>query len=375
MPGQQQPTHTNMAHLVAGTLCAVILLLFGGPSTVHGHSWMLDPPAHYQLFPRNGVVNTPCEPYSSNHKPMKVTAGEEITLRWGAMGHAGGYVRLSLARKFWLSFDVPPSEDGQSGNDGSGTEDDTVIFASNVIKYECFGGGDCPTCVNDDRPYGTKLVIPINLPDGIYTLQMWATGVGTGIAQSFSCSDLHITGGDDSITCPEIDVPEVNITQSLDQCWSCLEDNPDSLACRPPHLVEGGFGAKWGKFCYPENPVVKKPKMELIGFATHELGSGDTLLGIAKTFQCCCTAEDIATATGWGDVSGAIIEMQFQTLIAQRDVIVPFFGDRRKCTPADPADFVNSAPRRGPRTVAATVAAVLTSIAAVAGHSLMVGVL
>jgi len=42
-------------------------------------------------------------------------------------------------------------------------------------------------------------------------------------------------------------------------------------------------------------------------------------------------------------VSNAIIEMQWQTLMAGRDVHVPFFKNRRLCTPADPADFLNGA--------------------------------
>lgn len=31
-----------------------------------------------------------------------------------------------------------------------------------------------------------------------------------------------------------------------------------------------------------------------------QVGPGDTLMGIAKTFQCCCTPTDIAVTTGWG---------------------------------------------------------------------------
>ena len=46
------------------------------------------------------------------------------------------------------------------------------------------------------------------------------------------------------------------------------------------------------------------------------------------------------------DLQTAIIEMQFQTLIAGRDVVVPFYGSRRGCTPADPSDFLNAAPGR-----------------------------
>ena len=44
----------------------------------------------------------------------------------------------------------------------------------------------------------------------------------------------------------------------------------------------------------------------MIGFATHELGMGDTLLGIARVFQCCCTPEDIAVYTGWGGASRGV---------------------------------------------------------------------
>lgn len=111
--------------------------------------------------------------------------------------------------------------------------------------------GECDTCVTNDRPYGTRMVIPINLKDGIYTLQLWSTGVGQATPQSFSCADLDISGGDESITCDDIAIPDENITQSLDKCWSCAEEFPDALGCRPPHRTEGGFGAKFGKFCYP----------------------------------------------------------------------------------------------------------------------------
>ena len=170
------------------------------------------------------------------------------------------------------------------------------------------------------------MVIPINLKDGIYTLQLWTTGVGQATPQSFSCADLDVSGGDESITCDDVVIPDENITQSLDKCWSCAEEFPDALGCRPPHRTEGGFGAKFGKFCYPgashardprctarglrltwlpacvppENPVRKNPSKELIGYVPHELGGGDTLIGIAKTYQCCCTAEEIAVTTGWG---------------------------------------------------------------------------
>ena len=63
-------------------------------------------------------------------------AGQEIDVSWGSMGHAGGYVRLALAPKWWMSFDIVDDD-----NDGSGNQDDQVIFSSNVIKYDCFGGG------------------------------------------------------------------------------------------------------------------------------------------------------------------------------------------------------------------------------------------
>ena len=159
---QRSRTTAAMALRAATAVLAVVLCsCWAG---VGGHTWLTDPPAHYQLFPRNGIVNTPCEPYSSNvgattaarvaacqasvltcrlvcgcgpvqHKPTRVKAGQEIDVTWGAMGHAGGYVRLSLAPKWWLTFDVPER------SDGSGDGNDTVIFSSNVVKYDCFGGG------------------------------------------------------------------------------------------------------------------------------------------------------------------------------------------------------------------------------------------
>lgn len=166
--------------------------------------------------------------------------------------------------------------------------------------------GDCADCVNDDRPYSTKLVVPINLQDGVYVLQMWATGVGQASPHSYSCADLDISGGDTSIPAETNPLTSDNVTTVLDTCWSCWKDNPGTTACRPPHLVEGGFGFKWGEFAFPSEPIVKKPKKKLIGYAPHELGMGDTLLGIAKVYQCCCTPEDIAVTTGWGGTFAAV---------------------------------------------------------------------
>ena len=64
------------------------------------------------------------------------------------------------------------------------------------------------------------------------------------------------------------------------------------------------------------------------------------------------------------DVANAIIEMQFQTLIAGRKVIVPFYSDRRLCTPADPADFVNRAASVAPSLRGAVVVAMALAVAA-----------
>jgi len=68
---------------------------------------------------------------------MKVTAGEEITIRWGAMGHAGGYVRLALAPRNLLTFGWEQEIDDFGAGDGN----DTAVFDKHVIKYACYGGG------------------------------------------------------------------------------------------------------------------------------------------------------------------------------------------------------------------------------------------
>lgn len=348
--------------LPRGSILLAVAVVACLASSARAHTWLLDPPAHYQLFPRNAITATPCEPYSINSNPMKVKAGQEIQVTWAAMGHAGGYVRLALAPKWWMTFDLPDL------NDGSGDGNDSIIFSSNVIKFDCFGGAECKNgdeewCV--DGVYGTKLVIPINLREGVYTLQLWATAIGKALPHSFSCSDIFISGGDDSITCDDMVMPAMNDTENgLDRCLSCREEFPHAPQCRPPNQVEGGWGFLFGKFCFPETPVVKKPKMELIGYAPHELGPGDSLAGIAKAFQCCCTPTEIAVTTGWGDVDNAIKNLATNYLIAGKNVIVPFYKNRRGCTPADPADFINGSQSRWP------VAARLVALAVVLSTSL-----
>lgn len=92
------------------------------------------------------------------HKPTRVKAGQEIDVTWGAMGHAGGYVRLSLAPKWWLTFDVPER------NDGSGDGNDTIIFSSNVVKYDCFGGGAFTALIQYYRTRSCVAAVPVAVP-------------------------------------------------------------------------------------------------------------------------------------------------------------------------------------------------------------------
>lgn len=72
---------------------------------------------------------------ATQYKPTKVQAGQSIDVTWAEMGHSGGYVRLALAPKWWMTFDVPEN------NNGEGNGNDTIIFASNVLKFDCYGGG------------------------------------------------------------------------------------------------------------------------------------------------------------------------------------------------------------------------------------------
>ena len=51
--------------LYCAALASVTALCLLAPVVV-AHTWLIDPPAHYQLFPRNAIVGTPCELYSSN---------------------------------------------------------------------------------------------------------------------------------------------------------------------------------------------------------------------------------------------------------------------------------------------------------------------
>lgn len=126
-----------------------------------------------------------------------------------------------------------------------------------LTLHQPLATGDGTKEVNMERTYSTTVVIPTNLKDGVYVLQLWSTGTGAALPHSFSCTDLEITGGDDSITCPPMEMPPANDTKhGLDRCWSCQETHPHHAGCKPPHQVEGGFGFKFGKFCFPGKRAV-----------------------------------------------------------------------------------------------------------------------
>lgn len=48
---------------------ALVVVVLCSSCALHGvnaHTWLTYPPAHYDMFPRNAVTQTPCEPYTAN---------------------------------------------------------------------------------------------------------------------------------------------------------------------------------------------------------------------------------------------------------------------------------------------------------------------
>ncbi|KAJ3044987.1 hypothetical protein HDV00_012407 [Rhizophlyctis rosea] len=187
---------------------------------------------------RLGSTTGPCEPASSNGRPVtQVTAGDRLKVGWVSGNQGGGYVRLAL---------VAEADAG-----------DAVNFDRNVLKTTCFGYdqregrfafGTCvhpcdgrPGCLwqsaeSDDERYDTTITVPYNLADGRYVLQMVALP-GNSPSPVYSCSLLSVTGGTPDLNCP---APS-NIPEATD----CLKAAGPSL-----DVITTNVNAEAGAYCY-----------------------------------------------------------------------------------------------------------------------------
>ncbi|PVU96516.1 hypothetical protein BB561_001126 [Smittium simulii] len=134
----------------------------------------------------NSLTNNPY------HLPHTIGRGEELTVKWSRLNHPGGFVRLAMV----------PIDNSDSWDS----------FNNNVLKYTCYETNCGPQDPKDtkfgplsgpgDSECSTKLSIPTNLPDGLFTLQfIWYGGgiyygqVDTSFGEFYSCSDIKIQGG------------------------------------------------------------------------------------------------------------------------------------------------------------------------------------
>ncbi|PVU99502.1 hypothetical protein BB559_000663 [Furculomyces boomerangus] len=123
-------------------------------------------------------------------KMLKVRRGQEIPILWNRLNHPGGFIRLAIT-KFKNS-------------------DSWESFNSNVIKYVCHEQNCGPStayspyghlCGSGNAQCSTKLTIPTNLENGLYTLQwMWFGGgivygrANSSFGEYYGCSDFRIKG-------------------------------------------------------------------------------------------------------------------------------------------------------------------------------------
>jgi len=149
-------------------------------------------------------------------------------------------------------------------------------------------------------------------------------------------------------------------------CWSCVLDAPEDDNCQPPKRQPAGFGGSFGEFCFPDEPApaTNGRADRLIGYRSHEVGAGDTLIGIAAGFGCCCTPKEIALASGWGD--GGVWRIEDGALRVGDKLHVPFYSGRSGCEPSDPAATGGGGRQRGAPSAAAAAAALLVAAAAAA---------
>ncbi len=183
-------------------LLLVAVLLPGAAA----HSWMTCPRSFNPSAGRGGEQTKPCEdPYWGGVPVTHVKAGDRLKVGWVSNNHAGGFARVAF---------VPAGRETAEN------------FARNVLKTTCWGSstdaaaterGECASghpcgargscdyqrSSADVEKYDTTVKIPLNLVDGLYTLQTQML-VGNAGGVYNSCAKIQVTGGNPLLQCTRV---------------------------------------------------------------------------------------------------------------------------------------------------------------------------